>query len=203
MRQAKGNQLASKTKSKWGFLRETKEKTQKAGIDADTGMHRNGLDEYLAVIFPSVNDWIHDKGFASKRPDFRSPSLKLIVEFDGLQHYTDPRKILQDQKNTEIYNNNGYKVVRIPYFIQLSNAVVKQLFGVDIHEPLFDESYPSMGIDGNNTPAFLCHAGVDRMAREFKQFPKQYEVNLKALKSMQNEFLSGASLLMSAYKKAK
>ena len=107
--------MASKTKSKWGFLRETKEKAQKAGIDADTGMHRNGLDEYLAVIFPSVNDWIHDKGFASKRPDFRSPSLKLIVEFDGLQHYTDPRKILQDQKNTEIYNNNGYKVVRIPY----------------------------------------------------------------------------------------
>ena len=203
MRQAKGIQLAGNTKPKWGFLRETKEKAQKAGIDVDTGMHRNGLDEYLAVIFPSVNDWIHDKSFASKRPDFRSPSLKLIVEFDGLQHYTDPRKILQDQKNTEIYEKNGYKVVRIPSFIQLSNAVVKQLFGVDIHEPLFDESYPSMGIGGNNTPAFLCHAGVDRMAHEFKQFPKQYEVNLKALKSMQNEFLSGASLLISAYKKAK
>ena len=83
MRQAKGNQLTSNTKSKWGFLRETKEKAQKAGIDADTGMHRNGLDEYLAVIFPGVSDWIHDKGFASKRPDFRSPSLRLIVEFDG------------------------------------------------------------------------------------------------------------------------
>lgn len=39
---------------KWGFLRETKELAQKAGLDADTGLHRTGLDEYLKVIFPDV-----------------------------------------------------------------------------------------------------------------------------------------------------
>ncbi|OAV71965.1 hypothetical protein Barb4_00251 [Bacteroidales bacterium Barb4] len=75
---------------KWGFLRETIEDAKKAGIDEDTGLHRTGLEEYLKVIFPKVDDWIHDKscsGWKRKvRPDYRSESLKLIIEFDGLQH---------------------------------------------------------------------------------------------------------------------
>jgi len=37
--------------SKWGFLRETTKVAIKAGIDADTGLHRTVLNEYLSVIF--------------------------------------------------------------------------------------------------------------------------------------------------------
>ena len=40
---------------KWGFLRETRAAAKKAGIDADTGVKRTGLEDYLAVIFPEVN----------------------------------------------------------------------------------------------------------------------------------------------------
>ena len=87
----------------WGFLRETAEKAEVAGLDADTGLCRTGLEEYLKEIFPNTTDWIHDKiikgmivdGKQSRiRPDYRSESLKLIIEFDGLQHYQNPEKIL-------------------------------------------------------------------------------------------------------------
>lgn len=71
---------------KWGFLRETKELAQKAGLDADTGLCRTGLEEYLKVIFPDVDDWFHDEpigmlnGIKRKlRPDYRSETLKLII----------------------------------------------------------------------------------------------------------------------------
>mgnify|MGYP000880882165 CR=1 FL=1 len=196
----KGNDMISRKTQKWGFLRETREAAIQAGIDADTGLHRTGLDEYLAVIFPNVTDWIHDKPFINrKRPDYRSPSLKLIIEFDGIQHYTSPTIIQRDEENTRLYENEGYRVIRIPYFIQLTNAVVKQLFDIDVNEPLFDEDIPSIGVGGENTPAFLCSAGVSRMAREFKKFPEQYKINLAALKSMNNDYLSGVSLLESAY----
>lgn len=47
--------------NKFGFLRENKEKALKAGIDTETGLCRTGLDEYLNVIFPNINDWVHDK----------------------------------------------------------------------------------------------------------------------------------------------
>lgn len=189
--------------NQWGFLRETKEAAEKAGIDKDTAICRTGLEEYLSVIFPTTHDWIHDKGGVEldgkklgTRPDYRSESLKMIIEFDGLPHYTNPDVILKDIQNTKNYEKAGYKVVRIPYFIQLSKDAVKELFDVDLDQELFDESIPSLGLKGRNTPAYLCHEGVKRMAREFLRFPHQYEVNLKALKEANNSFLSGLDLLI-------
>lgn len=52
----------------------------------------------------------------------RSESLKLIVEIDGLPHYQNPIVILKDKEKTKLYEEFGYKVVRIPYFIQLTNC---------------------------------------------------------------------------------
>ncbi len=188
--------------NKWGFLRETAEKAKKAGKDKDTGLHRTGLDEYLKVIFPHVNDWIHDKQLGKingklyrNRPDYRSEKLKLIVEFDGLQHYTKPDNIERDIKNTELYKSFGYKVVRIPYFIQLTNKAVKTLFDVEVNEDLFDESISSLGIEGQNTPAYLCPAGLKRMAEDFLKFPEQYKTNIEFLKNQNYPFRSGVDFL--------
>ncbi len=188
--------------NKWGFIRETSSAAQKAGIDKDTGLHRTGLEEYFAVIFPTVKDWVHDRALGDvsgrmirSRPDYRSEQLKLIVEFDGLQHYTKPDKVQKDADLTTTYQALGYKVARIPYFIQLSNKAVMTLFGVDVPEPLFDERIPSLGIKGFNTPAYLCPAGVKRMAQEFKRFPEQYLVNVKFLKHQDNSFLTGVEYL--------
>lgn len=190
--------------SKWGFLRETAEIAKKAGIDKDTGLHRNGLDEYLKVIFPEITDWVHDKVLPKeftngkscrKRPDYRSETLKLIVEFDGLQHYTQPDRIKKDESNTKFYKSCGYKVIRIPYFIQLTNECVKCLFGRDVKEKLFDDKIPSIGIEGKNTPAYLCPAGIERMKKEFKKFPKQYQVNKNFLKKQNDEYLTGLNLI--------
>ncbi|MBR4823888.1 MAG: DUF559 domain-containing protein [Spirochaetaceae bacterium] len=186
----------------WGFLRETTEAAEKDGIDKDTGLVRTGLNEYLDVIFPDVHDWVHNKAFGEHngvkykiRPDYRSDSLKLIVEFDGLPHYQKPIAIQKDYENQMIYEQYGYKVVRIPYFIQLSNDVVEQLFGVKVKEPLFDDSFPSLGINGRHSPAYLCPAGIRRMAKEFMNFPRQYEVNIKALRAANTPILSGVDYL--------
>lgn len=189
-------------KSKWGFLRETTELAKKAGIDKDTGLHRTGLDEYLKVIFPNVEDWIHDKTLGKinditykSRPDYRSETLKLIIEFDGLQHYTKPDIIEKDIRLTKVYEDLGYKVVRIPYFIQLSNNAVKKLFGIDVKEFLFDESIPSLGYKGQNTPAYLCPAGLARMVKEFRDFPEQYKTNFEFLKKQNEPFKTGIEFL--------
>lgn len=192
---------------RWGFLRETKEEAEKAGIDKDTGICRTGLEEYLDVIFPDTHDWIYNKGGVildekklRTRPDYRSESLKMIIEFDGLPHYKRPDVIQNDILKTEKYEKAGYKVVRIPYFIQLLKNAVKELFGIDVKQELFDETIPSLGLKGNNTPAYLCSEGIKRMAREFMRFPHQYEVNVEALKKADNPFLSGVDLLMSYQK---
>ncbi len=138
---------------KWGFLRETDEQAKEAGIDKDTGLHRTGLEVYLQIIFPQVDVWLHDKTLGMidginhrSRPDYRSEQLKLIVEFDGLQHYTKPDIIEKDLKNTERYTSIEYKVVRIPYFIQLSHKAVKTLFDVTLVKPQKDKNKPFVSI---------------------------------------------------------
>ena len=192
---------------KWGFLRETNDMAKKAGIDKDTGLCRTGLEKYLKVIFPEIHDWVHDKVIdklvnnkkSKIRPDYRSEKLKLIIEFDGIQHYTKPDIIEKDINNTKIYEKLGYKVVRIPYFIQLSRKAVKTLFDIDVQEELFDETIPSLGIKGQNTPAYLCHAGLKRMADEFSKFPEQYKTNIDFLKKQNVPFRTGVEFLENEY----
>ena len=194
-------------KEKWGFLREHFDKV--SGKDHLTGLHRTGLNEYLSVIFPDTSDWVHNKPFGLHgnenykiRPDYRSDSLHLIVEFDGVQHYTNPAVIIRDDRNTQIYQQNGYKVVRIPYFIQLTNEAVEKMFGVKVQEPLFNVVYPSLGGEEmRHNPSYLCPEGLKRMAKEFRAYPEQYEINIQALKAMNNDMLSGVSYLMAEYDK--
>jgi hypothetical protein len=170
---------------KYGFLRETEEQAKKCGIDKKTGMHRTGLDTYLKVIFPDIDDWVHDKlfpknirdkyKFGRRRPDYRSESLNLIVEFDGIQHYQSPERCATDIENKYLYEKAGYTVVRIPYFIQLTNQVVKQLFDIEVKEQLFPEGISSL--DYGCYPAYLCPAGIKRMANELVNFKEQYDTN--------------------------
>lgn len=192
----------------WGFVRETKELANKAGLDEDTGICRTGLDEYLVVIFPNVNDWVHDKttgllksdGKKSRvRPDYRSEHLKMIVEFDGLPHYTSPDQWEKDKNNQLFYESYGYKVVRVPYFIQLTDTVVERLFGVKVDDPLFDGSIPSIGPKGRNTPAYLCPSGIRRMAGEFIKYPEQYQINLNAMKQADDYSKTEYKLLEQEY----
>lgn len=183
----------------WGYLRETTELAQSES--EKTGVKLSGLNEYLSVIFPDT-EWIHDKAFGEHggkkykiRPDYRCEKLKLIVEFDGLPHYKNPETIERNMENQRTYESFGYKVVRIPYFIQLTNSVVKTLFDVDIPQPLFDGKKPSLSSNGQYSPAYLCPAGLKRMAKEFLKFPEQYETNLQALKSEKNPPLTGVEYL--------
>lgn len=189
--------------TKWGFLRETQEEAEKEGLDKDQNICRTGLEKYLKAIFPNVNDWVHDKivpglmvnGKKSKiRPDYRSESLKLVIEFDGLPHYQYVDIIMQDEEKNKIYESNGYRVVRIPYFIQLTNDVVYTLFHVKVKEKLFDENIPSLGINGRHSPAYLCPLGITRMAKDFLKFRQQYEVNRKYLEKFDDR-LTGLSYL--------
>lgn len=192
----------AKVRVKFGYLRETQEIAEKSGLDNETKLNRTGLEEYLKVIFPNINDWVHDKPLpiiiegkqCRKRPDYRSEELKIIIEMDGLPHYQNPDIIIKDEENIKFYENLGYKVIRIPYFIQLTNEVVNKMFNVNIEEELFNKNYPSLSLKCRNTPSYLCPLGINRMAKEFIKYKQQYEINSNFLKQF-DDTLTGLSLL--------
>ena len=185
---------------KWGYLREKRK--QASGYDADNGLSRTALIDYLLAIFPDTkeDDWINCKivdtipkeqrrGF---KPDYRNEEKKLIIEFDGADHYTNIKNIKRDLERNDYYEKYGYKVIRIPYFIQLTKSVIMQMFGVEMEEEMFPEGIGSMGPNGDgaeegNTPAFIPHQGIIRMANEFKNFPEQYKANMDDMKKYPNQ----------------
>lgn len=180
-----------------GYLRETAELAQKAGPDKEFNIIRSGLDEYLAIIFPETTDWIHDKAFSKEirtRPDYRSDTLKLIIEFDGLPHYMNPDIIRKDKDNTKIYELAGYTVIRIPLFIQLTSKVILRLFNKTVSPDLVfpDNNIVSFSAKSRFTPAYLPMAGLYRMAEDFLRVaPEQLVTNLAYLKQLDDDFISG------------
>lgn len=135
-------------------------------------LNEYGLGEnYIKPMYG--NDVICDKQFPGHkfRPDFRIDSQKLIVEYDGFYHYTDPKVIMFDIKKAEILNQAGYKIVRIPYFVQLtSQNIIEEVFkihGIDISNLDFTGvnyiDYPQGFIsDDCHLPAEYCELGINR-----------------------------------------
>lgn len=56
----------------------------------------------------------------------------VLVEFDGSQHYTEMQNYIKDAKYTEAIQRLGYKVVRIPYYIQLDSHLINYYFGTQL-----------------------------------------------------------------------
>ena len=190
---------------KWGYIRETRDMALEAKKHNPSEEY-TAFEDYLEVLYPG-KVWIHDKPFGKRdgksyriRPDFLCEELKMIIEFDGLQHYTNPENIRKDRTNQQIYESFGYHVIRIPYFIQLTQSVVKEMFGLDIPFELFDPTLPSMSVQWRNTPAYCCLAGIKRMVQEFRRYPQQCEVNLRRLEEDADEELSGAMFLKQTIK---
>lgn len=61
--------------------------------------------------------------------DYYLPAIRLAVEFDGYSHYTSHRVIERDQRKAQWCRDNQVLLVRIPYFVQLTESTFKALFG--------------------------------------------------------------------------
>lgn len=118
------------------------------------------------------------------RPDFLFEELKLIVEFDGSSHYTKSHRILKDMEKDSIFEHMGYKIIRLPYFIQFSSEVydalfVKQGYDLGIDRSLLVDNYPHGFIDKKATlPIDFCLLGLEKFFMElaFDFFPQEGDV---------------------------
>jgi hypothetical protein len=105
------------------------------------------------------------------RPDFRSERHRLIVEFDGDEHYRSAKKILGDEERDRALACVGYRIVRIPYFVQLTRVVIATLFGeIAIHHGDF-LNFPHGFIAKTVVmPADFCELGITRFEADLERF---------------------------------
>jgi hypothetical protein len=121
----------------------------------------------------SAENYSHDRVVPGsgiiKRPDHRFKKEMIIIEFDGIQHYQNINNIKTDRIKDEVYRKMGYKIIRIPFFVQPSSETLKYYFKIDGELEL---QYPHGFIIYDSTPpANFCSLGLDRFIDEFEHFP--------------------------------
>lgn len=135
-------------------------------------------------LFPE-NDFIHDKSVPNsrnkrRRPDFRSESRMLIIEFDGDSHYCKAQRIKADIDKDEDYKQLGYRVFRIPYFIQMTKPLIKDIFDEEID---FKQRYPNGFIDQKVVlPADYCELGIKLFKSDLEKFSYHKDEIISSLK---------------------
>ncbi len=140
------------------------------------------LDSILKIIYPNSNI-IHNKAFPNYkfRPDYRIENEKIIIEFDGYLHYTQSKVIINDYYKNQILFQNNYKIIRIPYFIQLSQEIILKLFQKNIN---FIQEYPHGFIDKKAClPSDFCYLGIKRFEEDLNYFNICYNDIIKSLKN--------------------
>ena len=91
-----------------------------------------------------------------------------VVEFDGDEHYRNTLKIKADEEKDSIAANHGYRVVRIPYWVQLTTQTLRYYFGLTatIHQD-FSHGFITTKV----FPASYCELGLSRFRRELESLP--------------------------------
>lgn len=147
------------------------------------------LGEIINSIFPN-DEVIRDKSVPSAgnrrtRPDYRIESKKLIFEFDGYSHYNQSKVIISDKNKDEDYSSLGYTIIRIPYFIQFDENLLKIYHLTDVIgdcEALKLE-YPHGFIDKKALlPSDFCEMSIERFVRDLNKFHLQRNDIIKSLK---------------------
>lgn len=74
------------------------------------------------------NEIISQYKIFSYKVDYVIKEYNLIVEFQGFQHFTNTKNVYNDIQRIKRLKNNGYIILQIPYFIQLTSNVLNFLF---------------------------------------------------------------------------
>lgn len=143
------NRLAKKideVESNWNYIEEEYRVKEKVG---GKSIARKPWDHYIKINNDDV-----------------------LAEFDGYQHYKELDNYIKDQKYAEIAQRMGYKVVRIPFFIQLNNKLIEYYFGIQLSNITIDHTFPQgFRVNGKEKiPEFLNaeEAGVKNFVNTMK-----------------------------------
>jgi len=116
---------------------------------------------------------------------FHDGDRTVVVEFDGDEHYRNTLKIKADNEKDAVAREQGFKVVRVPYWVQLDTPMLKHWFGIDA---VIEQAFPHGFISTKIFPASYCAMGILRFERELAALPEVVrEAVIKSLRDRGEE----------------
>lgn len=154
-------------------------------LNKEDSLNEDKLSGILNLLYPNI-EFIRDKIVLNSgirnRPDYRSEKLKLIVEYDGPNHYCNSRTILNDEIKDAVFISMGYKIIRIPYFTEIPDSLIEYQF--DVQNVQLNWKYPSGFInDSVVLPADFCELGIERFKADLETLWYLKEEIINSLKN--------------------
>jgi hypothetical protein len=94
----------------------------------------------------------------------------VVVEYDGDHHFRNSLQIKRDFEKDEPVKGLGFKVIRIPYWVQLTVQTLNHYFGISAE---IVQGFPHGFITTVIFPASFCELGVERLHNELESLPKK------------------------------
>ena len=115
---------------------------------------------------------------------YKEDNKIVFVEFDGDRHYREPFVIKNDNNKNRIAKESGCKVIRIPYWVQLTTQTLKYYFDIDNE---INQNFPHGFITSKWFPSSYCELGLERFAKELLTLPEN--VRFDVVKSLRERSL--------------
>ncbi len=165
-------------------------------LDPNAFLTEKKLIDYLRLIFPN-EIWTSNRKIPgssiNSRPDYYNDKLKIIIEFDGDStanlkgHYSNAETILKDYKKDKVYKEIGLKVIRIPYFVQMSIDSIHDLFGIEGIK--VEQVYPhGFWNKDAKLPVDYNELGISRFENDLIRLPSIRNDIIDSLKTKITEF---------------
>jgi len=139
------------------------------------------LGIYLEEMFDNCNI-IHNKKVEGcnlrNRPDYRIGYV--IFEFDGYLHYTNPKTILKDYNCNKVWSEK-YKIIRIPYFIQMKRDILNNISLGDDYLKLESQFKSGFWSDDCKLPAEFCELGIKRFINNYNYYKNHQKEIIESL----------------------
>ena len=186
------------TTNKWGFLAPTREKAKE--MEAKYGVHFTPLIDYMKVIFPDIDDWEEDELINTgleynEKEEFIKPHLSsdtrhMVINLgESVDIYDEYGIGTSYTTYISNYDHGNYEVYCIDEYTQLTNATVKQIFGIDVAEPLFDETKDTISQKWVHISPSRKRA-EDFLKGKYIGDEKQYKINFEAYNKLMSVYWS-------------
>lgn len=155
------------------------------------GLTRKELGIVLKESVPNYT-FIYDKAVPGSsligaRPDYRCEELSLILEMNNFHHYCSPYQMFCDSKKYKDWHIIlGYRVVNIPYFVQMCNGLISIVTKGRAKE--YEQRFKH-GFRGDSVilPAHFCEQGVELFKKDLEMFSFAKEEIIQSLRDKVEE----------------
>lgn len=136
------------------------------------------LGEVLKHIYPK-SEIVHNRNLKLNgnlyRPDYYLPKEKLVFEFDGYQHYTNPNRVIRDIHFANDTKEAGLTLISIPFFLQFNSVIICEHL---LNTSQVFSNYKTGWIDSINYPSTFCSLGIKRFLELYSTLPKSVQTQL-------------------------